>query len=131
MENLKRLRTSILMATQYRIKEESTDFMGKVSALSGDLRNVPSHVFGVHKQCSALGYYKRSWKDKEKNLIPEMVDCGLYQDIETCLHRLIYNAPSLINNMNNNIAEQYNSVVCKFVAGKRVNFIKRVLSSKV
>jgi hypothetical protein len=48
--------------------------------------------------------------------------CGLYEDIESCFKRLIDNAFSLILNMTNNLVEQYNSIVCKFIGGKRINF---------
>lgn len=41
------------------------------------------------------------------------------------MNRLVLNAASLLLNMDTNRAELYNSVVCKFVGGKRVNFSRR------
>ncbi|CAG9761285.1 unnamed protein product [Ceutorhynchus assimilis] len=51
--------------------------------------------------------------------------CGLLQDIDVCFNRLVFNAASLIYNMDNNLAESYDSEICKFVGGKRINFSKK------
>lgn len=94
----------------------------KVKNLVKDMRNVPSHVFGEHKLCGELAYFKCSKKEIEENLVPQMRECGLYEDIELCMNRLIFNASSLITDMDTNIAEHYNSIVCKFIGGKRINY---------
>lgn len=65
------------------------------------------------------------YKKGEQNFVPDMKKCGLYQDIEATLYRLTLNVNSLLLNMNNNLAEHYNSLVCKFVGGKRVNYSLR------
>lgn len=59
------------------------------------------------------------------NFVPEMETCGLLSDIVSCGERLISNAESLILNMTTNLAEVYNSVICKFVGGKRVNYSQK------
>lgn len=51
-----------------------------------------------------------------------MKECGIFQDVITCVYRLVHNSTSLIVNMTNNNAESYNSIVCKFAGGKRINF---------
>lgn len=122
--NARRLRISIKSATLYRIKE-NVSFIEKVNNLSKDLRNVPSHVFGQHEKCQELAYFKCSPKVNEINHIPSMRACGLLDDIEVCFNRLIFNAASLISDMDTNIAEQYNSIICKFVGGKRINFSRK------
>lgn len=38
---------------------------------------------------------------------------------------LIYNTESLMYNYNNNAAELYNSILAKFIDGKRINFLKK------
>lgn len=119
-----RLRTAIKYAVLHRV-QENTDFKEKVENLKIDLSNVISHVFGEHKLCSELQYFNCKKKGIEHNYIPSMKECGLFDDIEICLNRLIYNAESLIINMDANIAEQYNAIVCKFVGGKRINFCGR------
>lgn len=49
----------------------------------------------------------------------------MYDDLTSAINRLIYHSPSLIKNMTNNKAENYNSILAKFIGGKRVNFSKR------
>ncbi|XP_050303674.1 uncharacterized protein LOC126741321 [Anthonomus grandis grandis] len=122
--NIRRLRTAITMAVIYRNKENN-NFIDKLQNITKDLRNIPSHVFGEHRECASLGYFKCEKKDDEANLIPEMKGCGILQDLEVCFNRLIHHAASLLRNMDTNIAEHYNSVVCKFVGGKRINFSKK------
>lgn len=119
-----RLRTAITKATAYRIKENNS-IDEKINLLRGDIINAPSHVFGEHAKCKSINYFKCENNLSEKNLIPAMKDCGIYEDIMVSLQRLIDNASSLILNMDNNLAEHYNSVVCKFVGGKRVNYSLR------
>lgn len=119
-----RLRTCVKMAINYRVKED-TNFSTKVEYLVQDLKNIPFHVFGDHKACEERGYFKCSRKGNEVNYIPAMEACGILQDIDVSLNRLIHNAASLINNMDNNLAECYNSVICKFVGGKRIDFSKK------
>lgn len=41
------------------------------------------------------------------------------------MNRLVFHADSLLKHMSNNYAENYNSVLAKFVGGKRVCFFKR------
>lgn len=60
-----------------------------------------------------------------KNYVPEMEACGLWQDIIAAKNVVAFHADSLIHNLNNNFVESYNSVVAKFVGGKRVNYSLR------
>lgn len=60
-----------------------------------------------------------------QNYVPEMEKCGLWQDISAAKNLVAYHADSLIYDVNNNYVECYNSVVAKFVGGKRVNYSLR------
>ncbi|KAJ8968814.1 hypothetical protein NQ314_002076 [Rhamnusium bicolor] len=119
--NVRRLRYSITSAVAYRTQSDAS-FTDKVSNLCKDLINVCSHVFGEHKNCKELAYFKCSPDKNANNYIPAMRECGLLDDIVVCFNRLVINANSLITNMDINIAEQHNAVVCKFIGGNRVNF---------
>ncbi|XP_071056943.1 uncharacterized protein [Onthophagus taurus] len=121
MTSTQRLCIAIKKATQYRATE-TNDLADKIKLLKHDILNCPSHIFGEHKDCVAINYFNCSPKDSEVNYVPEMKACGVYEDILACLHRITYNASSLLHNMNTNDAEHYNAVVCKFIGGKRVNF---------
>lgn len=46
-------------------------------------------------------------------------------ELKNISRRLIDNATSLLLDVTNNICEQFNSVVNKFIAGKRINFSQR------
>nr|XP_022901404.1 uncharacterized protein LOC111414324 [Onthophagus taurus] len=118
--NILRLRIAIIKAMRHRALDSSVDLTEKVTLLKKDILNSPHHIFGDHEKCEA--YYCTGPKPREKNLVPDMTECGVFQDLKSCLYRLEYFAYSLILNMTNNSAESYNSVVCKFIGGKRINF---------
>lgn len=51
-----------------------------------------------------------------------MEETGLWQDILGARNIVAHHAQSLIHNVNNNSVEGFNSVLAKFVGGKRINF---------
>lgn len=51
-----------------------------------------------------------------------MEKCGLWQDILGARNLVAHHSDSLIYFVNNNCVESYNSVVAKYIGGKRVNF---------
>lgn len=57
--------------------------------------------------------------------MPAAFNCGLMSEFKLVAQRLIDNATSLLHDVTNNICEQFNSVVNKFIAGKRINFSQR------
>jgi len=59
------------------------------------------------------------------NLIPEMEQCGLWQDIISAKNLVSHHSESLIFFVNNNCVENYNSIVAKYTGGKRVKFSLR------
>jgi len=46
-------------------------------------------------------------------------------ELKNIARRLIDNATSLLLDVTNNICEQFNSVINKFIAGKRINFSQK------
>ncbi|KAG5880691.1 hypothetical protein JTB14_024263 [Gonioctena quinquepunctata] len=120
--NAKRLRFAISEETKYRI-EENTDFKTKVGQLKEVIPNAPSHVFGEHAKCDEISYF--NCHEKGTNVVSSMKECGLYRDIQVCMNRLIIHIGSLLYNMNNNGFEHYNSIVSKFVGGKRINYSRK------
>lgn len=120
--NIQRLRVAIDCAIKYR-RNENVSFQQQVLNLKKDIENSISHVFGDHSQCAK--YFCSGEKPNECNLIPSMKECGLHNDIMSHANRLILNSRSLIKNMTNNNAECFNSVIAKFISGKRIDFSKR------
>lgn len=72
-----------------------------------------------------FSYFCTGPKENEIDLVPQMETCGLWADISGAKNIVAYHAQSLIYNVNNNAVEGFNSVVAKFVGGKRVNFSLR------
>lgn len=53
-------------------------------------------------------------------------------EILSILRRVVDNAVSLILDVTNNVCEQFNSVINKFIAGKRINFsLKQSYNTRV
>lgn len=69
-----------------------------------------------------FSYFCTGVKDNEENLVPHMESCGLWKDILGAINIVGHHAQSLIFNVNNNAVEGFNSVVAKYVGGKRVNY---------
>ncbi|KAK4882653.1 hypothetical protein RN001_005972 [Aquatica leii] len=74
----------------------------------------------------AIEYRKKEtnffFHSKFKNLVPELQACGLFEVIKTINARLANNAINLLHDVDTNAAETYNSIIAKFVGGKRINF---------
>jgi len=58
----------------------------------------------------------------EENIVPDLKIFGVWDDICRARNLLTYHAESLMYGYNNNSAELYNSILTKYVGGKRVNF---------
>jgi len=67
-------------------------------------------------------YFCTGSKSNEINLVPELQNCGMWNDLIAAVNLVAYHANSLIHNVNNNYVEGYNSIVAKYVRGKRINF---------
>ncbi|XP_060858281.1 uncharacterized protein LOC132935681 [Metopolophium dirhodum] len=117
--NVLRLRYAVTEAIKFRsnMKINATE---KVKLLKSDILNGPYHVFGYHTHCDQ--YFCDSLKDGENNLVPDLEKSGLWNDILAARNLLAHHSSSLIHNVNNNCVENYNSVVAKYVGGKRINF---------
>jgi len=113
------MRVGITSAIKYH-RQSVASLDEKIKKLCDDIQNCPYHVFGEHQKCS--NYFCGGPKQNEKIYISAMLECGLLDDILVCGNRLKHHASSLLLNMTNNAAECYNSIVCKFTGGKRINF---------
>lgn len=116
--NLQRIRKGISCAVKNR-NSEQIDENEKVSLLKSDISNVIHHVFGDHSNCPE--YIKENCKEEE-NHIPALMQSGTYDKLSIPIRKLMYCSKDLLLGETNNIAEHYNSIVAKFVGGKRINF---------
>ncbi|KAL4702617.1 hypothetical protein ACJJTC_016093 [Scirpophaga incertulas] len=119
-----RLRKAVVGAINYRKLQDGTNYGNKINNHKMDIKNSANHVFGDHKICAS--YYCRSEKYIDDiNVVPDLQFCGIWADIQQNLLILLSNAESLILDVTNNIEEQFNNVIAKFIGGKRVNYIAR------
>ncbi|CAB3256878.1 unnamed protein product [Arctia plantaginis] len=128
-QSILRLRRSVTGAVKHNNSKKEKTFDEKITDLKIDLLNGPNHVFGNHSTCKPY-YCKHVNRDTnceivDKNLVPEMKTCTLYNAITKLVSRLVNNSKSLIYSVNSNIAEVFNSIVAKFVGGKRINYSSR------
>lgn len=121
-QKLLKLRRAVTEAVKHR-KEEEESFEKKIASLQDDILNGPSHVFGEHEKCSK--YFCSGHKEGEKNLVSELVSCGLFEEITKAVRYLAYNSRSLIYDVDSNVVEQFNSIIAKFVGGKRINYSQK------
>ncbi|KAL4132476.1 hypothetical protein QTP88_009617 [Uroleucon formosanum] len=105
-------------ATEEVAKEEA-----KIALENRDVSKdgIPMIRVVVHGVC----YFCSKNKDNEINLVPELQKYGVWNDLIAAVNLLAYHSNSLIYHVNNNSVETYNSVVAKYVGGKRVNFSLR------
>lgn len=78
---------------------------------------------GAHDRCES--YFCKGPLPNEQNMIEEAERSGLVSDISQIISRLVANVDSLLMNVDNNVCEQFNSVINKHLAGKRINYSQR------
>ena len=123
--NILTIRKEVEKAAELRRKEQRPQHC-KIIELQKDILNIPNHVFGEHKECEARGLMcKENGNEMEKNYIPYLKFHSLYQHIENAIMFISGYSDSLLLNLTNNPAESFNSIICKEIGGKRINFGKR------
>lgn len=122
-DRILRLRYAITEAVKYWKNKEDILYEEKLANLKKDLINGPNHVFGDHTNCST--YFCKGTKIGEINLVPVLKLLGVWDEIVAAKSLVLFHAESLLYKLNNNAAESYNSILAKFVGGKRVNFSMR------
>lgn len=126
-DNILRCRMAVTKATDHRKNETGIDFCKRVENLRQDIINVPSHVFGEHRECSKRGYFcqlDQTTAPKELNLVPGFVSSGLYPAIMDVFRDISRHSRSLLADVTSNYVEHFNSIVAKYIGGKRINFAK-------
>lgn len=89
--------------------------------LRDDIINSLNHVFGDHSNCAS--YFCDKPKD-DINLLEKIQsnDNDFYSNINSIMRYLSRHSRSLIQDVDSNIVESYNSIIAKVIGGKRVNF---------
>lgn len=120
--NILRSRIGIVSAIRYR-KAQPLSEEEKVQLLKKDILCGPKHVMGYHVDCKANGeYFCKGAKPGEENIYNLFSKGPGFDLFTSAINRVAANASSLLYDVDNNYAENYNSQVNKIVGGKRVNF---------
>ncbi|KAF4532108.1 hypothetical protein B566_EDAN006202 [Ephemera danica] len=98
------IRKGITMAIKYRKSQTDLALRERIQLLQKDIENAALHYFGDHEKCDS--YFCTSAHDKILNFYSS-------------------HAKSLIYDMSSNFADQYNSIIAKFISGKRINWTQR------
>ncbi|KAF4522566.1 hypothetical protein B566_EDAN012857 [Ephemera danica] len=117
------IRKGITMAIKFRKLQTNLPMRDRIQLLRKDMTNAANHYFGEHKNCEQ--YYCQGAKDSEKNLMPKLRATGIDIQIQKHLSYYAVYATSLIHDLSSNYAEHYNSIVAKFIGGKRINWTQR------
>jgi hypothetical protein len=114
-----KFRTAIVSAIKYR-KQENCPINVRIDNLKKNILNDPAHIFDDHTDC-ALYLCKK--KGQSNSTFSRFLNSSLALPFTQALNRVASLSSSLLYDVdNNNSAESYNSVVNKFVGGKRINF---------
>ncbi|XP_049705378.2 uncharacterized protein LOC126056452 [Helicoverpa armigera] len=109
-------------------KIDNIDHTNKINNLYGDIMNSMNHAFGDHESCK--DYYCQSSRASE-DLTLTLKTCSIWFRIKTIVTAVAAKSRSLINDADSNRVECFNSIVAKFVGGKRVNFsLKRAYKAR-
>jgi hypothetical protein len=90
-----------------------------------DKRYLIELVYPIKLQSTTIflfRYFCEGIKKNENNLVPELQKYGVWNDLMAAINLVAFHANSLIHNVNNNCVKGYNSIVAKYIGGKRVNF---------
>lgn len=123
-----RSRNDIVAAAEYRRKEK-VSVPVKVTRLRLDILNILSHVFGEHKNCKERGGYFCNLEPQSAsstgNMVPGLISADLYPAMMEIFRDLSRHSRSLITNVTSNSVEHYNSIIAKYIGGKRINYALR------
>lgn len=85
--------------------------------------NIPYHILGQHSKCDT--YFCKKKTSVEENWVLRAENSEMMLEINNIVNRLVMNSKSLILDLDNNVCEQFNSVINKYIGGKRVNLSQR------
>lgn len=85
--------------------------------------NSPYHVLGQHSKCDT--YFCNKKNLDEDIWVKHAETSGMMIEMNNIVNRLVINSSRLIVDVDNNICEQFNSLINKYIGGKRINLSQR------
>lgn len=110
----------IRKAAEYWRKSD-VDIVKKLENLERDCINAPYHCFGIHDNCSQY-FCQKTTSPESKTTFDKLKASGLFHEIlNYCNIYFASNVRSLIADLTNNSAEEFNNVVAKYL-GKQSKY---------
>lgn len=88
-----------------------------------DITNAAHHALGDHRQCHTR--YCAKEKSIASSTIAEVEHSALWFRLKVILQSVASKSRSLLEDVDTNSVERFNSIIAKFVGGKRINFTTR------
>ncbi|CAG9135197.1 unnamed protein product [Plutella xylostella] len=123
-ERIMAMRKAIINSIKH--KKEETDTNSKheqINILHKDILNSLAHSYGDHRRCS--GYMCNKDNVIESSTMAQIENSTFMFRLRAIVANVAAKARSLIEDVDTNSVERFNSVVAKYVGGKRVNFTQR------
>jgi hypothetical protein len=116
--NRDKITIGVRKAIEYNSKSDNNP-PTSVKTLIEDLDNVLNHVFGDHTKCKPYFCTKTVLPI---NPMIQVKKSAFFKPLSDAIHRGIMLAPRLIHNRVSNDAENFMSICCKYISGKRVHY---------
>ncbi|CAB3257324.1 unnamed protein product [Arctia plantaginis] len=94
-----------------------------IKHLHEDICNSINHAFGDHRSCK--DFYCNKEKSFNENVIPQIENSIFWFRVRVVINSVASKSRSLLENVDTNTVERLNSVIAKFVGGKRINWSLR------
>lgn len=115
------IRNEIIKAVDRRIELGNISDSETAVELKKDILNIHHHMFGDHSLCADRGLDCQN-QENETNFVPKLQEFHFWEPLDNALDYLSNYSADLLRKMTNNFAEAFNSVINKYIGGKRVFF---------
>ncbi|KAL0894185.1 hypothetical protein ABMA27_014210 [Loxostege sticticalis] len=124
-DKVMQIRRSIRRAIDHHKSNSESENRAHIEPLYNDIMRAHSHAFGDHSRCKPYFCSKTTTAqiaEHEKSVNKHFFSSSLWTRICFIISSVASHAPSLINDVDSNSVERYNSIVAKLVGGKRINY---------
>ncbi|KAJ8897144.1 hypothetical protein PR048_002490 [Dryococelus australis] len=103
------------------VRSEKT-YLRLRSGITKAIRHRKSEGLPRNVSCEQL---RKHILNEERNEAPAMKETGILTEMQSAMNRVAHHTNSLIEDVDNNCVEQFNSLVAKTIGEKRINFSMR------
>lgn len=99
--------------------DDTRTLQEKTTYLTAFILNMPYHIYGNHKKCQN---FNLSCDETDESFLQLVDKYEFLAKTEAAFENLSTHANSLLLQETNNAVEGFNSEICKYMGGKRINF---------